>query len=294
MRITTAIILFCLIFSQSDSVPKAIISDYFKDLKLKNLQLDPKDILNSQSLFQDHLFLSNRQVDSIKLEVKNFIPKPVSKQDTIIMETNKGTLKLVYYPDVAPRHCYNFKKLANSGFYDNTKFHRIIKNFMIQGGDILSRDRDQNNDGLGGPGWQVDQEFNNIKHKRGILSMARGPDPNSAGSQFFICHKDSPWLDGSYTVFGEVVEGIHVLDLIAETPTKYTTAKNNCLEAIPNGDTNEQWIELKDPKTRKLLYAKIPEGESKVKHKESLLSDLRSDVPTAPVIIKSIRVINEN
>ena len=91
--------------------------------------------------------------------------------------------------------------MANSGFYDGTKFHRVIPNFMIQGGDILSRDGDSSNDGTGGPGWTVDAEFSDIKHVRGTLSMARSRDVNSAGSQFFICVSPQPHLDGQYTVF---------------------------------------------------------------------------------------------
>ena len=105
-----------------------------------------------------------------------------------VMETTEGIMKLKFLPDVAPKHCYNFKKLANSGFYDGTKFHRVISDFMIQGGDILSRDGRKDNDGTGNPGWTVDAEFNDTKHERGILSMARSPQgPNTAGSQFFIC-----------------------------------------------------------------------------------------------------------
>ena len=84
------------------------------------------------------------------------------------METTMGTMKLRYFPDVAERHCYNFKKLANSGFYDKTQFHRVIRNFMIQGGDILSRDENRKNDGTGDPGWTINSEFNQIKHKKGI------------------------------------------------------------------------------------------------------------------------------
>ena len=269
------------------------MSDFFKNLKLENLQLDARDLLNSKAAFQDDLYLSGRQIDSIKLEAKKFIPQPISEKDTIIIATNLGTMKLIYYPKVAPKHCYNFKKLANSGFYDKTKFHRVINDFMIQGGDILSRDKDSYNDGLGGPGWQVNQEFSDLKHQRGILSMARGKDPDSAGSQFFICHRDSPWLDGAYTIFGEVVDGMHVLDLIARTSTEYTTAKNKCLKNIPKGEDDEQWIKLQDPKTRELLYSKVPKDDNKIKYRESLLADLKSDVPTASVTIRSVRVLND-
>ena len=257
------------------------------------MNLDPKGLLNTTSITSKGIFLTKERIDSIKTKAKNFIPQEVSKRDTIIIETTKGTLKLIYYPEAAPNHCYNFKKLANSGFYDDTKFHRIIKDFMIQGGDILSRDSNQKNDGQGGPGWQIDEEFSELKHKRGTLSMARGPSPNSAGSQFFICHKDTPWLDGSYTVFGEVIENIHIVDLIADTPTAYTTAKLNCLNAIPENENPDNWIKLQDPKTRKLLYSKIPQDKTKVEYSELMINKLRSDAPTAPVVIRKIRVIDE-
>ena len=100
-----------------------------------------------------------------------FVPEPVSDNDIIIFETTLGTFEAIFYNDVAPNHCLNFKKLANSGFYDGTRFHRVIPNFMIRGGDILSRDGNSSNDGTGNPGWTVDAEFNDIKHTRGVLSI---------------------------------------------------------------------------------------------------------------------------
>ncbi|MAV92943.1 MAG: peptidylprolyl isomerase [Candidatus Marinimicrobia bacterium] len=130
------------------------------------------------------------------------------------METNYGIMEFILYNNLAPNHAYNFKKLANSGFYDETIFHRIIPGFMAQGGDILTRDSNKENDGRGNPGWTVDQEFNNIPHKKGILSMARSQDVNSAGSQFFICFNDARHLDNKYTVFGSMINGFEVLDKI--------------------------------------------------------------------------------
>ncbi|RMD95201.1 MAG: peptidylprolyl isomerase [Calditrichaeota bacterium] len=123
-----------------------------------------------------------------------------------------------FFPDVAPNHCANFKKLANSGFYDGITFHRVIPNFMIQTGDILTADADPSNDGTGMPGYSINAEFSNISHKRGIVSMARRQDPNSAGSQFFICVADAPWLDGKYSVFGQVIRGMDVADKIVAVP----------------------------------------------------------------------------
>lgn len=126
-----------------------------------------------------------------------------------------GEIVLEFYPDKAPDHVRNFTWLANHKFYDGTKFHRVIKDFMIQGGDPLSKDDNPGNDGTGGPGWQVNAEFNDLKHVKGILSMARGPAPNSAGSQFFICHAAYPSLDGKYSIFGNTIKGLDVVDKIA-------------------------------------------------------------------------------
>ena len=128
---------------------------------------------------------------------------------------------LEFYPDVAPGHVANFKKLARSGFYDGTCFHRVIPGFMIQGGDPNTKDESKKDTwGLGGPGYTINAEFSARHHARGILSMARTPDPNSAGSQFFICHADAGNLDGQYTVFGNLIKGFDVLEKIATTPTE--------------------------------------------------------------------------
>ena len=139
-----------------------------------------------------------------------------SADDIAIMETTLGTIKLELFKKKAPGHVKNFKDLANKGFYDGTTFHRVIPGFMIQGGDPNSKDDNRRNDGIGGPGYSIKAEFNDIPHKRGILSMARSQDPNSAGSQFFIIVKDSLFLDHNYTVFGKVIEGIEIADRIVE------------------------------------------------------------------------------
>ena len=128
--------------------------------------------------------------------------------------TKFGTIVIRFFPQEAPRHVENFKKLASQGFYNDTTFHRVIPGFMIQGGDPNSKDDDRSNDGTGGPGYTVNAEFNSRSHTRSIVSMARSRDPNSAGSQFFIVVKDSPHLDGQYTVFGEVIRGMDTVDQI--------------------------------------------------------------------------------
>ena len=131
-----------------------------------------------------------------------------------VIKTSLGTIKIKFFPKAASGHVRNFRKLTRSGFYNGTTFHRVIPGFMIQGGDPNTKDNDRSNDGTGGPGYQIKAEFNNISHKRGIVSMARSRHPDSAGSQFFICVADSIFLDGQYTVFGEVIEGMDVADKI--------------------------------------------------------------------------------
>ncbi len=125
-----------------------------------------------------------------------------------------GEIVLRFFPDVAPGHVDNFVKLSNEGFYNGTTFHRVIPGFMIQGGDPNSKQADRSSHGMGGPGYKVKAEFNSKSHNRGIVSMARANDPDSAGSQFFICVADAHFLDRQYTVFGEVVSGMDVADKI--------------------------------------------------------------------------------
>jgi peptidyl-prolyl cis-trans isomerase B (cyclophilin B) len=149
---------------------------------------------------------------------------PVAKAETAkgpkaIIKTKFGDIDIVLFPEKAPKHVENFIALAKSGFYNGTIFHRVIPMFMIQGGDPNTKDLSKPETyGQGGPTQRLKAEFNDIPHKRGILSMARTNDPNSAGSQFFIVVKDSNFLDGQYTVFGEVVKGMEVVDQIVRLP----------------------------------------------------------------------------
>lgn len=138
-------------------------------------------------------------------------------EEVAVLTTNVGTIVLRFFPDVAPGHVENFKKLTRETYYDGVKFHRVIKGFMIQGGCPNTKDKPPYDWGRGGPGYTIKAEFNNKPHMRGTLSMARTNDPDSAGSQFFICHDRAPHLDKQYTAFGEVVEGLDVVDTIAET-----------------------------------------------------------------------------
>ena len=147
-----------------------------------------------------------------------------------VIKTKFGDIKIQLFPDVAPRHVENFVKLAQDGFYDGTTFHRVIPDFMIQGGDSNSKNEDRNTHGIGDPGYSIKAEFSkDLTHKRGILSMARGTDPNSAGSQFFIVVADSKSLDKQYSIFGEVIEGMEVADKIVDVKRD---AKDNPLEKI--------------------------------------------------------------
>jgi cyclophilin family peptidyl-prolyl cis-trans isomerase len=139
---------------------------------------------------------------------------------TCNITTKFGTIKIELMPQLAPNTVTNFKKLVHSGFYDHLLFHRIVPGFVIQGGDPNSKDRKNRQIwGTGGPGWKINAEFNEMRHSRGIVSMARSHDPDSAGSQFFIVIKDSYFLDGQYTVFGKVLEGMDIVDKIASTST---------------------------------------------------------------------------
>ena len=144
---------------------------------------------------------------------------PAPKAPRAIIKTKFGDIEIEFHPNVAPKHVENFIKLAKDGFYNGTIFHRVIPGFMIQGGDPNTKDSlKKETYGQGGPGYTVKAEFNDIPHKRGIVSMARAADPDSAGSQFFIVVEDSRFLDRKYSVFGQVKKGIGVADKIVNLP----------------------------------------------------------------------------
>ena len=149
------------------------------------------------------------------------IDNQTSANKTATIETSQGPIKIEFYPDVAPKHVKNFQDLASKGFYDGVVFHRIVPGFVIQAGDPNTKNSSISRDtwGTGGPGYTINQEFNSIPHERGILSMARMQDPNSAGSQFFIVLNNSKFLDDQYTVFGKVTEGMETVDKIANVTT---------------------------------------------------------------------------
>jgi len=149
-----------------------------------------------------------------------------------ILLVKQGKIRLELFPQIAPKTVANFNTLVDSGFYDNLLFHRIVPGFVIQGGDPHTRNhKDRSLWGTGGPGWKIDAEFSDLKHSRGIVSMARSHDPNSAGSQFFIVLNDSYFLDGQYSIFGQVVEGMDVVDKIGSTRTDSNDAPVNIEDA---------------------------------------------------------------
>ena len=154
----------------------------------------------------------------------------VSAQEIAVIETKFGKIEVEFFEDKAPGHVKNFKDLAKKGFYDGTIFHRVIPGFMIQGGDPNTKSDDRSNHGMGGPGYSIKAEFNDTPHKRGILSMARSQDPNSAGSQFYIVVKDSAFLDGQYTAFGKVLSGMTVADQIVNAPRDRRDNPNERIE----------------------------------------------------------------
>jgi peptidyl-prolyl cis-trans isomerase B (cyclophilin B) len=150
----------------------------------------------------------------------------MNDNEVAVISTTEGDMVIRFWSDVAPKTVENFKALAKKGFYDGTAFHRIVKNFMIQGGDPLSKG-DDDMVGTGGPGYKIKAEFSEKPHVRGVLSMARSQHPDSAGSQFFICLADARFLDRQYTAFGEVIKGDDVLGKIGDTPTTRSNGGEN-------------------------------------------------------------------
>ena len=168
-------------------------------------------------LFLILLFLNQAEAETIQ---KKFTREEIKKmsETSALIETKFGNIELKFIPEVAPNHVNNFIELAKKGFYDGTIFHRVIPGFMIQGVDPNSKNQDKSKHGMGGPGYTIKAEFNDKPHKRGTLSTARSSHPDSAGSQFFICIADTPFLNKKYTVFGEVVSGMDVVDQIVSQP----------------------------------------------------------------------------
>jgi len=178
------------------------------------------------------------------------------EEEVAIISTKFGDMVVEFYDDVAPMHVESFKILTDEGYFDGTTFHRVIPGFVIQGGDPNSKDEDRMNDGTGGRAgkffgigreedsnsWTIPAEFNDKDHVKGTLSMARSSNPNSGSSQFFICHAATPQLNNQYTVFGQVIEGLNVIDQIvySETPKKQNPGYRG-----PDGDNPYEKVEMK-------------------------------------------------
>ena len=164
--------------------------------------------------------LSSKQIEQLQQKVRSLPDQVVNQNEVAVIETNYGTIIFEFFPLVAPIHAMNFKKLASVGFYDSTTFHRVIPGFVIQGGDLLSRDNNPANDGTGGTGYTLPAEFGK-KHLRGAVAAARmadqiNPRKESSGCQFYICLADHTFLDkAGYTVFGQVIKGMDVAEKIA-------------------------------------------------------------------------------
>jgi peptidyl-prolyl cis-trans isomerase B (cyclophilin B) len=163
-----------------------------------------------------------------KKEEKTDTVAATEPKEVAVFKTSEGEMVAEFWTDVAPKTVENFKKLAKSGFYDGTAFHRIIKGFMAQGGDPLTKDPSKESMwGTGDPGYKINAEFSQKKHERGVLSMARSQDPNSAGSQFFICFGPATSLDNKYTAFGKIIKGDAVLDKLANVPVTRSASGEN-------------------------------------------------------------------
>ena len=197
-----------------------------------SLLLIPVLFLSLLSCDTQKLQQENEQLKSQVTELKDKVSKMRASDDKLLflasrlsgikarIVTNFGNIEVKFFPEIAPLQCFNFITRAESGFYDGTQFHRVIKGFMIQGGDPITKTNDVEHYGSGGPIAMIPHEFSSKSHKRGILSTARTPDINAgAGSQFFIMHADYPSLDNQYTVFGEVTTGMDVVDKIAKVKT---------------------------------------------------------------------------
>ena len=178
------------------------------------------------------LTLSISQSFSQEVRYKKFSSEEVKRmsEQQAIIHTTLGDITLKFFPEVAPNHVNNFIELVKKGFYNGTTFHRVVPKFVIQGGDPNTKKPDRSSHGMGGPGYQLKAEFNNKPHRRGTLSMARSAHPDSAGSQFFICVADVPFLNGQYTAFGEVVKGMDVVDKIVSQPRDGNDNPNDRIE----------------------------------------------------------------
>lgn len=203
---------------------KAPVADEANQEEANKPQKKSKEQLESEALQREEMQQKEAESQAAKNEAESTnnqqqnsgLPGGAAQQapdmsKIAVIETNKGVIKFGFFPDKAPKTVENFSKLANDGFFNGIKWHRVVTGFVIQGGDPNSRDADPSNDGLGGPGYKIDAEFSDLKHLDGTVAMARAQDINSAGSQFYICMGPQQNLDNNYTIFGQVIEGLDVV-----------------------------------------------------------------------------------
>ncbi len=164
--------------------------------------------------------LTDAEIIEIQGKMRALEPEFVENGEFAVLDTDKGVIIFKFFTEEAPNHSANFKKLANSGFYDWVTFYRVVPGFMIQSGDIFSKNDDPSDDGSGHPGYSVNDEFNSIPFDKGIVGMAKRTTPNSAGCQFFFMHLAQHSLNGRYTAFGKIVYGLEVVDEIAKIKTR--------------------------------------------------------------------------
>jgi len=290
-----SILFYSLIFS-NDAIKgkeEGISKIPFGNFNLPNMDVSLKGIMPEKN--SSSLTLLPFQIEEIKLKSKTYVPSPITDNDLIVISTNLGTMKFKFYNNDAPINSLNFKKLANSKFYDMTLFHNIIPKYIIQGGDILSRNDNPDDDGHGGPGWIIKSEISDLKHARGTLSMVRGKDPDSGGSQFFISLSENNNLDGKYTVFAYLISDDSILSRISNITSENQQAKMLCVLEIPQNENIENWIELNDPITGNVLFSKVPINLKKNSYQIALQKKLNNMyTPGIPVIVDSIRIILEN
>ena len=188
--------------------------------QVTRLSKEISDYKKNGEKYSGHKKLTKEENTEVLKSVSRIPMPPVSSNEVAVIETDFGRIVFTFDLDNAPIHASNFKRLSIAKYFDGTTFHRVISDFMIQGGDINSRDSDPTNDGMGGPGYTIEAEIHN-NHKRGSIAAARtnNPEKRSSGSQFYICHVDIPHLDGLYTVFGQIIEGMDVVDKIAAVNT---------------------------------------------------------------------------
>jgi dolichyl-diphosphooligosaccharide--protein glycosyltransferase len=211
---------------QSETYQPGFTALYTKDIKYSADGDGPLKLVYSSPSFArttpgpiSGVFIYEINKDYVSIQEVPISAQLTDSRDTAVIVTTFGDITIELKDDIAPKTVENFKNLANSGFYDGTIFHRIVPGFVIQGGDPNTISGSRDTWGQGGPGYSIDAEFSNIIHEKYIISMARGSDINSAGSQFFIVLDNAPWLDGKYTVFGEVTSGFEIVDKIASLET---------------------------------------------------------------------------